>query len=76
MVTFSGQQCREPLVGDLVSSLECVVLGGENARDSVAVGDMCRLGGNGARSDSGIGSATEGIEAVFSGAGYGRPPLG
>ena len=57
-----------------------MVLGGGNARDSVAVGDMCRLGGNGASenvgSDSGIGSAAEGIEAVFSGVGYGRPPLG
>ena len=57
-----------------------MVLGGENARDSVAVGDMCRLGGNGASenvgSDSGIGSAAEGIEAVFSGVGYGRLPLG
>jgi hypothetical protein len=27
-------------------------------------------------SDSGIGSSVEGIGAVFSGAGYGRPPLG
>jgi hypothetical protein len=40
MVTLSGQQHREPLVGDLVSSPESVVLGGENARDSVAVGNM------------------------------------
>ena len=54
MVTFSGQQCREPLVGDLVSSLECVVLGGENARDSVAVGDMRRLGGNGTSENVGL----------------------
>jgi len=80
VITFSGQQSREPLVGDLVSSPEGVVFGGENARDSVAVGDMCRLGGNGTSenggSDSGIGSAAEGIEAVFSAAGYGRPPLG
>ena len=80
MVTLSGQQRREPLVGDLVSSPESVVLGGENARDSVAVGDMRRLGGNGTSenlgSDSGIGSAKEGIEAVFSGVRYGRPPLG
>ena len=79
MVTFSGKQHREPLVGDLVSSPESVMLGGENARDSIAVGDMCRLGGNGATenvgSDSGIGSSVEGIGAVFSGAGYGRPPL-
>jgi hypothetical protein len=76
MVTLSGQQRREPLVGDLVSSPESVVMGGENARDSVAVG----LGGNGTSenvgSDSEIGSAKEGIEAVFSGARYGRPPLG
>jgi hypothetical protein len=40
---------------------------------------MRRLGGNGTSenvgSDSGIGSAKEGIEAVFSGAKYGRPPL-
>ena len=47
MVTFSGKQHKEPLVGDLVSSPESVVLGGENARDSIAVGNMCRLGGNG-----------------------------
>jgi hypothetical protein len=80
MVTLSGQQRREPLVGDLVSSPESVVLGGENARDSVAVGDMRRLGGNGTSenvgSDSGIGSAKEGIKAVFSGVRYGRPRWG
>jgi len=29
VVTFSGQQRREPLVGDLVSSPETVVLGGD-----------------------------------------------
>ena len=56
------------------------MLGEENARDSVAVGDIRRLGGNGTSenlgSDSGIGAAKEGIEAVFSGVRYGRPPLG
>ena len=80
MVTLSGQQRREPLVGDLFSSPESVVLGGENARDSVAVVDMRRLGGNGTSdnlgSDSGIGSAKEGIKAVFSGVSTGGPRWG
>ena len=69
MVTLSGQQRREPLVGDLVSSPESVVLGGENARDSDAVRDMRRLGGNGTSenvgSDPGIGSAKEGRGRVL-----------
>ena len=59
VVTFSGRQRREPLVGDLISSPESVVLGGENVKDSVTVGGMCRLRVNGASenvgSDSGIG---------------------
>ena len=55
MVAFFGQQRSEPLV----AGEWC--WGGENARDSVAVRDMCRLGENGASvnvgSDLGIGSA-------------------
>jgi hypothetical protein len=64
-------------VGDLVSSSESVVLGGENAMDSVAVGDMRRLGGNGTSenvgSNSGIGFAKEGIEACSLVRGTGGP---
>jgi len=79
VVTFSGQRHREPLVGDVVSSPESVVLGGENARDSVAIGDMCRLGGMGlVKMWVGFEDwfRSEGDRGVFSGAGYGRPPLG
>jgi hypothetical protein len=43
MVTLSGLQRREPLVGDLVSSPESVVLGGENARDSLLSGTCADL---------------------------------
>jgi hypothetical protein len=80
VVTFSGQQRKEPLVGDLISSPESVGSNMEKREDAVLGMDIYRLDRNGARENTGANpedvSTGEGMAATLSGTGNTKPRVG
>ena len=77
VVTFSGQRCKEPLVGDLVSLPEIVRSSMEKREDAVLGMDIYRLKRNGGREKAGLDpedvSTGEAMGATLSGTGTPNP---
>jgi hypothetical protein len=80
VVTFSGQRCKEPLVGDLVSLPESVGSNMQKREDTVLGMDIYRLERNGARENAGSNpddvSTGEGMGVTFSETGNTKPLVG
>ena len=80
VVTFSGQQRKEPLVGGLVSSPESVGSNMEKREDAVLGMDIYRLERNGARENAGSNpedvSTGERMAATLSETGNTKPLVG